>query len=233
MRAAVVGVVCLGGLAWAVPPPPPPPVVIPATGAVVARNTKIWLFNGTFGAKADLYDSNSGMLVLVTPTRIVIPPFDALDKLTPNELLPPGRYEVRGWSGVASSTFTVENEVDTTPPARPEVQVAAFGKVGNMPSSITVSSTTANDSFLVLMGEPQTWEPVTTFGAGSNGTVTASDFPAGPQQLKAVRVDAAGNASEPVEVTATVPKDRACAVAPVLPLSLLALTLLRRRSLRR
>jgi hypothetical protein len=203
-------------------------VVIPATGAVVGRNTKIWLFNGTFGAKADLYDSNSGMPVLVTPTRIVIPPFDALDKLTPNELLSPGRYEIRGWSGMAS-TFTVENEVDTTPPAPPEVQVAAFGKVGSMPSSITVSSTTANDSFLVLMGEPQMWEPVTTFGAGSQGTVTASDFPAGPQKLKVVRVDAAGNASEPVDVSATIPKDRACSVTPVLPFSLLALALLRVR----
>jgi hypothetical protein len=123
--------------------------------------------------------------------------------------------------------------MDTTAPAPPEVEVTAFGKVGSMPSSITVTSTTANDSFLVLMGEPQTWEPVTAFGAGSNGSVTASDFPAGSQKLKVVRVDAAGNASEPVEVTATIPKDRACSVAPVLPLSLLALTLLRRRSLRR
>jgi hypothetical protein len=196
---------------------------------VVARNTKIWIFDAAFG---ELYDSNSGMPVLVTTTRIVIPPFDALDKLTPNELLSPGRYEVRGSSGVAS-TFTVADEMDTTAPAPPEVEVTAFGKVGSMPSSITVTSTTANDSFLVLMGEPQTWEPVTAFGAGSNGSVTASDFPAGPQKLKVVRVDAAGNASEPVEATATIPKDRACSVAPVLPLSLLALTLLRRRSLRR
>jgi hypothetical protein len=194
--------------------------VIPADGAVVPRNTKIWIL-GLGGG--ELIDESTLQPVPTTATTIAIPPFSSLTKLTPNALLAPGRYSVPG------SKFTVTDEIDTTPPAQPQVEVTAFGKVGAAVSRITVTGPSSPDTFLVIMGEPQTWEPGSVFAAGANGQVTALDFPAGPQNLKVVLVDAAGNASEPEEVTATIPKDRACSVAPVVPLSILALSFLRAR----
>lgn len=218
MKALLVAALSLGSLAWAKPIPPAPDV-IPADGARVPRNAKIWVFAG---GSAEVFDDTFAT-VPTTPTTIPIPPFSSFTKLTPVEPLEPGRYEVLG------STFTVTDEIDTTPPLPPQVEVTAFGKVGAAVSRITVTWPSTPDTFLVVMGEPQTWEPGSAFAAGGTGQVTAFDFPAGPQKLKVVLVDVAGNASEPVEVTAMVPKDRACSVAPVLPFSLLALALLRAR----
>ncbi len=221
MRATVLMVaLSLGSLAWAKPVPPPPPDVIPADGALVPRNTKIWILGLGVG---ELVDESTLLPVPTTATTIAVPPFSSLTKLTPNALLAPGQYSVQG------SKFTVTDEIDTTPPAPPQVEVTAFGKVGAAVSRISVTGPSSPDTFLVIMGEPQTWEPGSVFAADANGQVTAFDFPAGPQKLKVVLVDAAGNASEPVEVNATIPKDRACSVAPVLPFSLLALALLRAR----
>lgn len=228
MRAAsLVVALLLGGIAEAAPPAPPPPEVIPATGAAVGRNAKIWVFDAASSSAVQLYDS-SGAQVTVTTTRVAVPPFQAFDKLSPDAPLHGGTYEVRDYSGVVS-TFAVRDEDDTTPPPQPQVEIAATGKIGSAVSSVRVTGPTSSDSFLVVMGTPQTWEPPSAFGAGSKGSVIAYDFPAGPQHFKVIRVDASGNASEPVEVTATVPKDRACSVAPVLPVSLLALMLLKRR----
>jgi hypothetical protein len=78
------------------------------------------------------------------------------------------------------------------------------------------------------MGEPQVWEPPSIHAAGAKGTATVYDLHAGPHQLKVVRVDAAGNASEPVALETTIPEDRVCAVSPALPISLLMLALLRK-----
>lgn len=226
MRALVVAVGLSGFAAWSAPVVPPPPEVIPANGAVVGRNTKIWAFAS--GSGVELFDS-TGMPVMVTLTTIAIPPFQAFEKLTPMSELAPGRYEIRGYGQVAS-TFTVADELDTTPPAQPEVEVSSTGKVGAAQSAVTVTAPpTTADTFLVIMGEPQRWEPASAYAAGSKGSATAYDLRAGEHRLKVVRVDAAGNASEPIDVVTTVPKDRVCSVAPVLPLSLLALALLRRR----
>jgi hypothetical protein len=224
MRTLAVAVGMFASVAWSVPILPPPPDVIPATGATVGRNAKIWAFGS--GGGVQLYDSQ-GMVVESTLTRITIPPFQALEKLTPVTPLQPGQYEVRGYEAVASS-FTVADELDTTPPPKPIIEVSAFGKVGNMESAVRVTGPSGNDSFLVILGEPQVWEPTSIHAAGPKGTAIVYDLHAGPHRLKAVRVDAAGNASEPVEIETTVPEDRVCSVSPALPLSLLMLALLRR-----
>jgi hypothetical protein len=226
MRALALAVFGFATSAWSAPVVPPPPDMIPATGATVGRNTKIWVFEA--GSGVQVFDS-SGMTVEVTLTTITIPPFRGFEKLTPMTELQPGRYEVRAY-GQVGSTFTVADQVDTTPPAPPQVEVSATGKVGNFDSAVTVTAAAASDTFIVVMGEPQSWEPGSAHAAGAKGSAVVYDLRAGEHRLKVVRVDAAGNASEPVEVSATVPKDRACSVAPVMPLSLLLLALLRRFS---
>lgn len=225
MRALAVAVGVFGLVAWSAPITPPPPDVIPATGATVGRNAKIWVFEP--GSGVELFDSSS-MVVMTTLTTITIPPFSGFEKLTPMTELHGGRYEVRRYGEVVSS-FQVIDELDTTPPAPPQVELTSIGKIGSTVSTVTLTGPQTNDSFLVLMGEPQVWEPASAYAAGSKGSAIAYDISSGPQRFKVVRVDAAGNATEPIEVTTTVPKDRACSVAPVIPLSLLALTLLRRR----
>jgi hypothetical protein len=227
-RALAVVVGMFGLVAWSAPVAPPPPDVIPAAGATVGRNTKIWIFES--GSGVTLFDSNA-MEVITTLTTIAIPPFSAFEKLTPMTELRPGRYELRRYQEVVS-TFTVIDELDTTPPPQAQVELTSVGKIGAMVSSVTLTGPTTNDTFLVLMGEPQMWEPASAYAVTSTGTAIAYDISAGPQRFKVVRVDAAGNAAEPLEVTTTVPKDRACSVAPVLPLSLLALALLRARRYR-
>ncbi|MDP2273334.1 MAG: hypothetical protein Q8N23_08800 [Archangium sp.] len=209
---------------WAVPIAPPPPEVFPRNAAVVPSNTKIWVFGDNNFVQVS---GPQGTEVAVTTVSIRGLFGQGVTQLTPRAALAPGAYEVRQF-GDKLVTFNVTAEVDTTPPGAPQVVVSSTGKVGQMSSLTTITSADA-DSFLVVLDEGQTWQPTTVVAASLAGSVSIVGLRAGETRLQALRVDAAGNASEVTDVVATTPADRSCSVAPVLPLVLLASTLFRRR----
>lgn len=205
--------------AFAVPVAPRPPDLFPAAGAVVPRNTKVWVFDAS--ATVQLFGP-LGTEVTVNPTRLN----SGLVMLTPVSELVPGRYEIR--TGLdAPVVFTVTTEVDTEPPAVPVTAVSTTGKVGNIDSTVTVTSPVSSDSFLVVLAENDIWGRAAVLAASARGAAHLAGVAVGETRFKALSVDAAGNASEAI-VVATVPPARACSVGPLVPLSMLALLLLRR-----
>jgi len=66
-------------------------------------------------------------------------------------------------------------------------------------------------------------------GVGARGTAIVTGLPAGEARLTAIRVDAAGNASEPTEIVATIPPGSGVLSRAMMPLALVALSLLARR----
>lgn len=202
----------------------PVPVVFPEMDGTAPRNTKIWIFDGPFGdfvlLRAD------GTEVVVTTRMITAPGLTSLTVLTPDALLAPGRYELT--SGGFVTSFTVTDEVDTTPPAPLEATVTSNGAVGRTPSNVLVS-VPGNTDLLFLVQDFVTW-PLGSAVSFSHGEgIGASNVAPGRVTLKLLQVDLAGNATEGTMLTANVPEPRACSVSPAVPLSLLALALIRRR----
>ena len=221
-RRYVLAVIGLATVSFAAAPRNPLPDLVPTEGAVVPRNSKIWVFNAGFGI--EIFDAQNHR-VDVTLMSLK----GGLERLTPVSELVPGKYEIRSGDG-QSSRFTVTDEVDTTPPAVPLAMVnSTNGKVGQWPSTVSVTSPTNHGAFLVVLDPTQTWNETVILQASARGNAIVAGLPAGEARLKVIQVDAAGNASEPVELATTIPADRACSVGPALPLSLLALTLLLRR----
>ncbi len=215
-------------LAWAAPLAPPPPELFPRNGTVVARNAKVWVFGSN--NTVQLFDP-LGAEVAVSTVDVRGLFGEGVVQLVPRAALAPGAYQVSQF-GTQLVTFTVTSDVDTVAPAAPQVTVSSTGKVGQLSAITTFTSGADAESFLVVMEEGQTWQTTAVLTTSLDGPATVVGLPKGETRLKVIRVDVAGNASEAADVVATVPADRACSVAPVLPLVLLASTLLRRRRVR-
>jgi hypothetical protein len=202
----------------------PLPVVFPENEALAPSNTKIWIFDGDFEdfvlLRAD------GTEVVVSRQTITAPGLTSLTVLTPEARLSPGPYALT--SARLATSFTVTDEVDTTPPAPLEATVTSNGAVGRTPSNVLVS-VPGNTDLLFLVQDFVTWPLGSAVSYSHGEAIGASNVAPGTVTLKLLQVDLAGNATEGTMLTANVPEPRACSVSPAVPFSLLALALIRRR----
>ena len=128
MRLVVGILIALVGVAHADRPAPPDkckplaPLVLPADGATVPLNTKVW----QLGAKEGFYDYRKWIAGETKPITVQGEPFDHNDehpalRFPLHDLEPSFIYHLEG-SGPPLS-FETSGEVDTTPPAPPLVRV--------------------------------------------------------------------------------------------------------------
>jgi len=210
-------------------------ILRPTNNSTAPRNTKLWF--ETFDRTAVLTLATAGG-VAVPLERTVI----ALNAqfggsvivFKPTTLLEANTVYVvsNPNSSFEAGRFTTTSEVDTTPPAALSVTVVSVEReVAKQFSSRISLSFSAQPEFAVVGEEGQTWQPTIALNTSTTTSADLISLPEGEKRLLVFNVDLAGNATASEVVSATVPPPaRGCSVAPVFPLALLGLALLRRRT---
>ena len=208
--------------------------VLPLDHSTAPRSTRIWA--QAPAGELTLSDGDTTIQTTEQVIRVAGTGERTIVVLTPTAELTAGkRYTV--WSGLnRRATFTVSDEVDTTPPSSPAVAVGVVeGGDGHRPSQAALTLTPAPQlSFVVDAPSGDAQLPENAWSLGQGDTVRALDLPPGEQRLAVVAFDLSGNIamSNPIALTVPEPTRSGCSAAPAGPALLAALALLIARARR-
>ncbi len=225
-RLGLISAALISVASWAAPPPPPPLILYPLSGTTAPSNTRVWIFS--FDGSSLALSSTSEVPEVTERNFSFLT--GAVQVLEPKSPLAAGTWSVTTARLNTPHTFKVSADVDTEPPASPVPTVVPSGAIGPSGiSSVEVTAPHGLGEFLVLTSEFDRWPTSAPLAMSDTAIVRAFRFAPGDVRLKLYLVDLAGNASEGVLISTRIPAPRSCSVAPVVPWSVLALALLRRR----
>jgi hypothetical protein len=210
---------------------------LPLEGSTAPPNTKLWRIAAPGETGEYSLENGTGVAVALQRSTITISGEEAVDleMLTPLSLLDAGSW-VFSRGATVLSRFTVSGEVDESPPpalspAITNVEGAYFGAWScGQPSTLTLALG-ADAGLAIAVHEGQPWPATAVLGVASGSSLEIASPAEGDQRLVVFQLDLAGNATPSSVVRTSIPvKTNGCSVGAIVPMGLLALALLRRRS---